>query len=495
MPLYERLQTQVAEKAPETSRRINETEHPEDTAGTEEAFLDQFSTRIKAASPALRDAWSRYRAASPDEQRTLRPELILTFSKSDDFVECARASALFQEIPKDEWTDELHSAAIRALAVCGNFSTAMDKVKDGLDYNFTSGVQYIIASAFTARNWPQVFSAWFTCFNSVRKGDIKEPALEYLSSVPKLDALFVAFEKHIKYTGLAKIRDQNKDLFTREAFDQLRSTLARAVLAKSCQPARAVGILSVFNDASLYQSYIESMLRLVKEGKQSKSGAKQLDKIYAQYRQLPNAEFTQPILRGMFSLFCPHNPSGLAQLYQDWTRSEGGLDRWAYEKFLAFYANSGDVTSVRDLWQRYVAAFPNAAKETSGYYSLMDAHAQSGSASGARQEMAAMQDNGVPLDLVINNALLKCHVRAGNYTEAQACFAEISSQYKPNGETYGHIMELHSANGNLEQTVAIFNQAQAALVRPSESMARRLSKYAVKWRAVASPAPTSGTGL
>lgn len=471
-----RGKAQAAERVPKAPKGtgINETEHPGDTAAAEETFFDQFTTRIKAASPASKDAWSRYRAASPDEQQTLRPELILNFSKSDDFVECARASALFQEIPKDQWTDELHSAAIRAHAVCGDFSAAMDKFKDGLIYNFTSGMQYIIASAFAARNWPQVFNAWFTCLHLVRQGDMKEPTLEYLSSVPKLDTLFAAFEKHIKYAGLAKIRAQNRDLFSREVFDQLRLTLARAVLVKPCQPAKAVGILSLFNDASLYQSYIESMLQLVKEGKQSKSGAKQLDKIYTQYRQLANAAFTQPILQGMFTLFSPHNPSGLAQLYQDWTRSEGGLDKWAYEKFLTFYANSGDFTSVRDLWQRYVAAFPDAAKETSGYYSLVDAHAQSGSVAGVRQEMAIMQDNGVPLDLVIHNALLKCHVRAGNYTEAQACFAETASQYKPNGETYGHIMELHSANGNLEQTVAMFNQAQAALVRPSESMAKSL---------------------
>ncbi|KAJ6783139.1 hypothetical protein PWT90_01437 [Aphanocladium album] len=437
-------------------------------------ILSQFSTRVLNTSPVVDDAWSRYQKASREDQIAQRPGLIVSFSKTDEFVECARAATLFREIPQGQWTDELLSAAIRSLAVCGKFDAALTKFQEGIRHNFTGGMQYIVASAFATRKWQELFRIWFKYSDFMNQHADKNIPFDHLPSIPKVDTLFAAFEKHIKYEGLAKIRTDNKGLYSRTRFDKLRHLMIRSVLAKPCQPSRAASILSHYNKTAYFQLYIESVLQSSNNKKQSKSALRQLGKMYCEYRQLPDAKFTPEILRGVFNIYYPTDPSGLALLYQDWIRSDEGLDAWAYEHFLTFYADSGDTTAVRDLWQRYITAFPDAAKEPRGYYSLMDAYAQSGDVTGAKQELAIMKKAGIGPDAVIANALLKCYVRAGNDEDAKACFATILEQHGPNTRSFEHMMELHSANGDLEQTLALFSRVQAALLRPSGIMATSL---------------------
>lgn len=441
---------------------------------SEDVFLRQFSSRVSDARPVVDDAWSSYQKASREEQKAQRPRLILSFAKTDDYVECARAATLFQELSQQEWTDELLSAGIRSLAVCGKFKSALTKFRDGLQYNYVGGMQYIVASAFAAHNWHELFQTWFEYSDLIQQHADKTVPFDHLPLLPKIDTLFAAFEKHVKYTGLAQIRAENKGLYSRKSFDQLRHIMVQYVLAKPCRPNRAVDILSHHDNSAYYQLYIESVLLSAENGKQLKSAMRQLGTIYGEYRQRPDAHFTPDILRGMFKLFHPTNPAGLAQLFQDWTKSDGGLDKWAYEHFLAFYADSGDITAVRDLRQRYTTTFPDVANQVSGFYSLFDAYAQSGDVTGAEKEIFAMKESGIQPDVVIDNALLKCHIGAGNYEQAKSCFSASLKQHGPSAKAFEHILELHSANGDLGQTLALFNQAQAALLRPSESMATSL---------------------
>ncbi len=459
------IESEAAEESVAAQETIEAVE-PVKSKTSEDVFLRRFGSRVLGTSPVVDDAWGRYQQASREEQKTQRPGLIVSFSRTDDYVECARAAALFRELPQKEWTDELLSAAIRSLAVCGKFKSALTQFKEGIQYGYVGGMQYIVARAFAARNWDELFQIWFKYSNFMEKHTDKTIPFDHLSSVPKLDTLLAAFEKHIKYTGLAQIRAQNKALYSRGVFDNLRHLMIRSALAKPCQPSRAMDILSHHDNAAYYQLYIESVLRSAKNGKQSKSTMRQLGKIYSEYRQRPDAQFTPDILRGMFKLFNPTNPAGLAQLYQDWIKSDGGPDQWAYENFLTFYADSGDVTAVRDLWQRYVTAFPEAAKNARGFYSLLDAYAQSGEVTGAERELTAMKESGIQPDVVVDTALLKCHIRAGNYKEAKSCFSAIIEQHGPSVKAFEHMLELHSANGDLEQTLALFSQAQAALLWP-----------------------------
>ncbi|OAR00082.1 hypothetical protein LLEC1_01080 [Akanthomyces lecanii] len=453
---------------------VTEAVEPSKPKVTEGVFLRQFSSRVSGARPVLDDAWSSYQKASREEQKVRRPGLIMDFAKTDDYVDCARAAALFQELSQAEWTDELLSAGIRSLAVCGKFKSALTQFREGLRYNYVGGMQYLVASALATHNWQELIQAWFRYSVFMQQHADKTIPFGHLSYVPKMDTLFAAFEGHVRYTGLAQIRAENKQLYSRKTFDKLRHLMVQAVLAKPCRPSRATDILTHHDNSAYYQLYIESVLQSAKHGKQSGSTMRQLGNIYAEYRQRPDAHFTPNILRGMFKLFYPTNPAGLAQLFQDWIKSDGGLDKWAYENFLAFYADSGDITAVRDLWQRYITAFPDAAKEVSVFHSLLDAYAQSGDFTGARKEISAMKESGIQPDAAIDNALLKCHIRSGNHEEAKLCFTASLKQHGPSVKAFEHILELHSTNGDLEQTLALFNQAQAALLRPSEGMATSL---------------------
>ncbi|OAA54021.1 Tetratricopeptide-like helical [Cordyceps fumosorosea ARSEF 2679] len=451
-----------------------ETAPPAKSKAPADVLLKKVSSRVAGTSPVLVDAWNSYQKASREEQEAQRPGLIIALARTDDYLECSRAAALFRELSRSEWTDELLSAAIRSLSVCGKFTSAINKFKDGLQDHYVGGMQYLVASAFAARKWPELFRVWFEYANFIQEYGDQAIPFDHLQSVPKLDTLFAAFEKHVKYTGLAQIRAENKEFYSRKAFDQLRHLMIRSVLAKPCKPSNAMSILSRYNNTTYYQLYIDSVLRSARIGKQSRSSLRHLSKIYEEYRLRPDAPFTSDILRGMFTIYDPTNPAGLGLLFQDWMKSDGGMDKWAYENFLRFYAHSGDITAARDLWQRYVTAFPESKKEAHGFYSLLDAYAQSGDVAGAENEISAMKESGIQPDAVIENALLKCHIRAGNFKEATLCFNAIIERHGPNTQAFEHMMGLHSANGDLEQTLRLLNQAQTALIRPSESMATSL---------------------
>ncbi|EGX94172.1 translation regulator (Cya5), putative [Cordyceps militaris CM01] len=455
-------------------QKNTQTAKPTKSKAPADTFVGQFRSRVSNTSPVLDDAWSRYQKASREEQEMQRPGLIIAFARTDDYLECSRATSLFRELPQEEWSDVLLSSAVRSLAACGKFESALRKFKEGLQHNYVGGMQYIVASAFTARKWQELFQVWFEYSSLIEEHIDKSIPFDHLQHVPKLDTLFAAFEKHIKYTGLAQIRAENKGIYSRQMFDKLRHLMIRSVLAKPCLPSRAMDILSRYAKTDYYELYIESVLQSAQAGKQAKSTMRHLSKIYNDYRQRPDAQFTADILRGMFNVYNPNNPAGLALLYEDWTKLDGGMDEWAYENFLAFYARSGDVPAVRDLWQRYMTVFPDAGKNARGFYSLLNAYAQCGDVDGAKTEISIMKESGIQTDAVIDNALLKCHIRAGNYKEATACFTAIGEQHGPNLEAFEHMMELHSANGDLEKTLALFNQAQTALLRPSEGMATSL---------------------
>lgn len=441
----------------------------------QQKFLDQFSSRITAKkSSGTVDDWTIYRSATAEEQKTLRPELIVQFSKSGDHAECTRATALFREIPKDEWTEELVSAAMRSFTFCGKISNAMDLFKEGLAVGYLDGMQYILSTALTARKFQDAFQAWFAYLKIVGENTQRDVPFEQVTKIHKVDRMFTAFERHVKHTGLARIRSENKQHFSIKGFQQLRRLLARCTLAKHCQPSQALPILTTFNDVAMYQDYLESILDQIREGKLAKGNTANIDKVYNQYRQLPDAQFTQRILRGLFNLFYPHDAALLSQLFQDWDQTKTGLDSWAYTKFLGFYAYSGDIAAVKDLWKRYTADFPDATTSPTGYYSLLEAHAQCGDVAGAQKVLTTIESFGIDVDITIRNKMLQCQVQAGNFKQAKTAFAEIQQIDEPNSETYDHILELYGSRGDLETTAALFNEAQTVIGLPTKSMAKSL---------------------
>ncbi|KAM3501781.1 hypothetical protein MY10362_005296 [Beauveria mimosiformis] len=439
-----------------------------------EGSLHKSGPQTSGSTPDLDVSWMRYQNASLKAQQAQRPGFIMALAATDEYLACSRAATLFQGLSPEEWTDALLSAAIRSLAVCGKFQAALNKFKEGLQFHHVGGMQYIVARACAASQWQELVRVWFDYSNFMKEHADKNVPFDHLRFVPNLDTLFAAFEKHIEHTGLAQIRMENKKLFSRQVFDQLRHLMIRSVLAQPCKPSRAMDIVSRYDNTAYYQLYIESVLQSLKHVQYPKSTMRQLGPIYGEYRRRADARFTPEILRGMFRVFYATNRAGLAQLFEDWVKSDSGMDKWAYENFLKIYADSGDVAAVRDLGQRYMAAFPDSARKGNYHLTLVDAFAQSGDADGAENEISAMVKSGIQIDDRIDNLMLKCHVKAGNYKEATAYYKTIIEHSVPNAQTFELMMELHSANGDVDYTLAVFNQAQAAQIWPSESMATSL---------------------
>ncbi|KOS18036.1 Pentatricopeptide repeat-containing protein [Escovopsis weberi] len=227
-------------------------------------------------------------------------------------------------------------------------------------------------------------------------------------------------------------------------------------------------------DHSLYHDYL---LEAVSRWQETdlKSSATWLADIYKTYGDMPGARPSIPLLRGMFDLFYPNNVAGLEQVYKDWHRAWGGLDRWGYEKFLKLYATAGDVQAVRGLWKRYVASYPELLTRARAFRSTMNVYAQVGDAAGAERELRLMKDKyGVRPDLDMWNILLKCYARTDDYQRVVSCFEEICKMYRPDSYTYAHVMTMAAKKGDLEATLAFFHRAQRDKVALSKEIAMSL---------------------
>lgn len=431
------------------------------------------------------ELWDLYQSIPEAEQNKYREQVTIYLSKSDSIVEGGRALYLFQHQDETLWTNDLLAAGIRAMLVSGNLQMAADTFEKALKTGgFSGGVEYVISDAIKRQDWPAALHTWRKYYealhakptaNDTTSTKIKpqniDRTIQFLrpiEEIPDLGKRFLQFEQHLRSTmSLAR---RSKD-----ALDDFRHKFAEAALLQACPPKEAVQILAIFQEASMYKRYLELMLRRLKEGEETKASLVQINAIYRAYRQLPYHQIPRGVLKGMFKLYYPDNVTGLEELYRDWHSSHGELDRWAFEKYMKFYAAKGDVKAVQDLWKRYVVNFPLMLKIPMGFRSIMNVYAQVGDAEAAEIQIKKMEDDyKVKPDLSTWNALLKCYMRAEDYDKTMQCFDDICARFTPDTFTFAHAMAMSAKKGDVDKTLELFNKSQAMRVKISKEMSMGL---------------------
>ncbi|EQL01979.1 pentatricopeptide repeat containing protein [Ophiocordyceps sinensis CO18] len=438
------------------------------------------------------DVWDLYRSLDASQQASLRRPVALYLSSSDGIVEVGRASSLFHQIPIESWDDETQTAAVLTMMRSNNADIAINWFKTGLEkLGLTGGLEYVVANAIANQQWPALLNVWSDYSAVHGAGDTAaattESRLLHLGKIPDLGKLYLSFERYIEQEGSGPVRAMNLYSNSKRNLRTLRWKMAEECLKQDCDPKIAAVIMDLWNDQKLCEQYMLCMLDQRARGLEPRGGLAILSNLYKRYRTSHKVKPPVSLLRGMLQLHCPVNLAGMELIYRDWHRAWGDLDQWAYEKYLRFYSHTGDAATVRYLWARYVARYPDVLKDPSAFRSTMTVYAHTGDAVRAEQELRGMMNKyGVMPDIEIWNTLLKCHSRTGDDASALQCLEEIRRIASPNSSTYAHLMAMAAKRGDLRSVLGYFDQAQSENVVLSPAMALALvSAYCHNDRLVA----------
>lgn len=482
--------------------------------------LQELLSCCPGGGTSFRDVWDLYSRLEESDQIAFRQTVVIYLSKSDGVVETGRALSLFRQQNHDTWNNNFLAAGIRALVRSGDTKSAIEQLKIGIDkQGLVGGVEYILAEAVKTEEWHVAVQVWQLYFSfreqeksklaklsppraldtennidieAVEPDDNKAELrlairghllrdehvarLRVMEEVPNLVELFFKFESYLTADAAANRRKLVAEFpGSMDALDGFRRNFATAALRQVCPPNAAAKVLAIFNEAGMHKRYLEHMFALANDDADVKASLPGLASIYRSYRKLPNHRIPRSILRSMFQLYYPHDASGLEEVYRDWHAVYGGLDKWTFEKYLKYYALKGDTAAVQGLWKEYIQSFPDVLRSASAFRSTMNVYAQVADVAGARREMAKMvTEYNIEPDLSTWNMLLKCYMRAGDYTDTLSCFDEICKLHKPDCFTFAHVMAMSAKQGDIEKTLELFNKSQTMRIVISKEISMGL---------------------
>ena len=478
-----------------TKETYNVLEHddPSVTVGAAEQNAEQDALRgsstnrttLQATLPDLladdegqlfHDVWDLYCRLDAEGKPTTRSRVVQYLSRSRSVVEAGRAMSLFRQVPVEQWDDDFLSASVLVMLRSGDQARAIETFKKGLrTKGLVGGLEYLVIDSANKQQWVVMLDAWLAYCKYIAQEhpgeNPDEGLLEPLTSLESLGALYFSFERYLAADDMRVERWLDLDKTSKTGLRILRRKFAIEALRQPCPPNQASVILAFWGDHWMYERYLWRMFDRWYTKRISSATARMLPAIYQDFKSLPGAKPSTDVMRGIFKVHQPHGVAALEDLYKDWVRCWGELSQWAFEKFLKFYAHQGDVKRVKELWNRFVKLFPWKLETPRGFRSTMNVYAQTADVAGAEHELDRMVNHyKVEPDLDIWNTLLKCYVRAGDYSKALSCFQDISKAFQPDAFTYTHVMAMCSKKGDLDRTVDFFNEAQKKGVPISKEM-------------------------
>lgn len=418
-------------------------------------------------SSRYNDVWGLFSRLDYDQRIRLRPSVVKYLTGSHGIVETGRANSLFRQIPVEEWDNDLLIAGILTYLRSDDLPSAVTQFKIGLETKgLDGGLEFLLAEAINSEKWATAIEIWVLYYRSeLKKHPNVKPStarLRSLSTIPAQGLLYFAFRKYLATNGRDFFHEVTSSRDADFALRAFRRHFAQVALNQPCSPNQAALILENLKDNELYNNYFINMFDRWYSKQEPKSNILKLPDLYKQFRTLPGFRPDTAVLRGFFKLYYPDRIAGLEQLYHDWV-GLGGLNQWAYEKFLKLYAYRGDVETVRTLWKEYAEAYPRTLTSPRAFRSLINVHAQSGDGEAAEREIQKMQDEyGVAPDVDCWNTALKGYMRTGDYERTMECFDRISRTHEPDSFTYAHVMAMTSKKGDLEATLDFFNRSQTS---------------------------------
>ncbi|TPX15088.1 uncharacterized protein E0L32_004918 [Thyridium curvatum] len=399
----------------------------------------------------LDSVWRMYNNLPINLKPEFQGDVLVYLSNSTRVTEAWRISEMFASMKDDLWEDRVLAPAIKAEIMLQNAPHALSLFKRALTTkHISAGIGALIAHSLRTSAWETLSAVWQLYVEVTKQETLKTEELKDAVAIPDLGDKLTFLAGHIGTSS-----KNPSDSRPYEALSTFLRCFSRECLGL-VMPQEAAGFVRWLKDPLLYEDFIRACVE--KRDKETAARA------YREYRALPGVRVRIAILKAMVQhVFYPDDLAGMEQVMKDWYIRYGRLDRWAYSKFLAFYARRGDVASVYRLWNEFTREYPDAISTHDDTFThLLNVHL-------SHRDLAKVQQTFDEIEATYNiepntacwNILLRTYIKAGQYDAAAKCFSDLCKAVVPDKYTFGTIMWASANRGDLDLTLQLYKMAQS----------------------------------
>ncbi len=437
---------------------------------------------------AFDEAWILYKRLEKTPQTTTKfaREVLNFLSYSKRPLDAERILLLISDIDVAEWDSDTVSNLVKACLTLNQRSKAFSIYKQSsasqaLMPGDPVGFDLLVADALKTSSWdllPELWASYKEKNGRSRAEDRQLKAVTLLKGLRNRLQRFSDYVDRCSETGTEdndSRRDENLDISPDERLGKLPhehiEALQKArrfiveVSLNHLDPADTLPLVQALKNPVVYEDFI----RIAINKKRSDIAAR----AYTIYRRLshfrPRTSTLMSMVRDVYS---PDNVRGMEDVMKDWYNIKGRLNQWGYQKYLAFYASRGDVTSVYRLWNEYTEAFPSAIQDREDTFAhLLNVHAVRGDLSQAEKVFREISEKyHVQPSTPCWNIRLHIHVERGRYAEAMSIFHDLCEAVEPDDYSFATIMAIVGKRGDTSLVSRLYTLAQQRGLRITEAM-------------------------
>ncbi|KJR82351.1 uncharacterized protein SPSK_02964 [Sporothrix schenckii 1099-18] len=441
---------------------------------------------------AFERVWDLYSRLDDGPQKTAVNRAALQFlTPSKRPTEAHRVLRLFETIDPSQWDAATVAAAINtqlrlrnrteALAIFQR-STTTGAWADGA----APGLDLLIANALKTLSWDAISAAWSVYKKKTGRVKAEEPLLTAVVELLGLQDKMQMFAEFIdmaaqktqkpeqpelsespEQLAALELAEHNTDPAERLDLESLKEAF-KAILEASLNrldPDAALPLVRSLTNPRVLENFIQVLIN----NKRFDLAAQ----AYAEYRVMPKFRPHTSTLADMVRhVYYPHNARGMEEVLKDWYNAKGRLSFWGYQKYLAFYASRGDVTSVYRLWDEFTTVYPTAiASAQDTFAHLLKVHAVRGDLAQVEQVFAETSDKyNVKPNIICWNIRLHVYVERGDYAKAMQIFEDLCEAVAPDDYSFSTIMSIVGGRGDLELVSDLYWLAQQCGVKITEAI-------------------------
>lgn len=440
----------------------------------------EYPTHVQNRSP-FEEARILYNKLENGKQKTnIGPALLNFLSASKKGPDLRRVIKLFNQLDPSQWTADNVTAMVRSKIKTNRRDEAVDIYLRAAEYEAcwadgqTPGFGLLMTNGIRSQDWHVLSDVWYVYKEKTGRRKKDEPILlRGAVNLPNLASQLEQFSNAIKTLRTKgtlelgpKPRYQTKATYTvdLEALTESFKAFLEASLQR-LEPEKAYPYVTAQTNPRIYENFIQVLI-----------GKKRFDlaaQAYSEYRLLPKFKPHVVTLTAMVrDVYSQQNPRGMEEVLKDWYNSQGRLNFWGYQKFMAFYASRGDVTSVYRLWSEFTTVYPTAIKSAEDTFAhLLKVHAVRGDVAQVEQAFAEIWDkHKVKPNTICWNIRLHIYVERGHYAKAMKIFEDLCEAVEPDDYSFSTIMTIVGGRGDINLVSDLYWLAQQCRVRITEAI-------------------------
>lgn len=426
---------------------------------------------------AFKRSWNLYNRLEDGPQKTELSRAVLQFLvPSKRPTEAHRIVCIFEEIDPSLWDAATVSGAIKAQLSLKNRTEALlifqrGTVTEAWADGAAPGLDLLIANALKTYSWDVISAVWNVYKKKTGRNKAEETLLKAVVTLPNLQEkmqLFSEFNDMVaQKSEQTKQMEQDAESTERLDLESLKEAF-KAILEASLSrldPDLAYPFVRSLTNPRVLENFIQVLIN-----------KKRIDlaaRAYSEYRLMPKFKpHTSTLTEMVRYVYYPQNPRGMEEVLKDWYNSKGRLNFWGYQKYLAFYASRGDVTSVYRLWSEFTTVYPTAIRSAEDTFAhLLKVHAVRGDLAQVEQAFSEIWDKyNVKPNTICWNIRLHIYVERGHYAKAMQIFEELCETVEPDDYSFSTIMSIVGGRGDLELVLDLYWLAQQCGVQITESI-------------------------